>query len=147
MRSGAATSCWHVAALVVLACTLALPGDPVAAAPTGAAACTDPPPNGLDAARPDQLRERYHLDQLFAHDHDGRGQIGVILEFGQSVDLVALDNWGTCLRHVHHLPAAGATQGFSEDFTSGGRGLHVLPPSIVRGLEGRVGQPISTLRP
>ncbi|MEZ5143285.1 MAG: S8 family serine peptidase [Acidimicrobiales bacterium] len=105
MRRSAGRPSWtrHLAVgltlvLGALVVSVGLPVAPVAV-PAAAAApvCTDPPPNGLDAATPAQLRQRYHLNGLFADQHQGQGQVGVILEFGQSVDVAALGNWEACL--------------------------------------------------
>lgn len=87
--------------LVVAAFAVTVLVVPNAVVPSSAAvaapACADPPPSDLDAARPDQLRKRYRIDELIARGHDGRGQVGVILEFGQTVDVAALENWEACL--------------------------------------------------
>lgn len=97
--SGRARRVWAGAvALVMAAAVLVVPNAVVGSSGASAApSCTVAPPPGLDAARPDQLRERYDLDDLFAEGHDGQGQVGVILEFGQSVDLAGLANWEACL--------------------------------------------------
>ena len=99
MRPGIlARVCGGLASLVLATGVLAVPDDIVAPSAADAApTCTVAPPGDLDAARPDQLRERYHLDDLLADGHDGRGQVGVILEFGQTVDIPALENWEACL--------------------------------------------------
>lgn len=84
--------------LTVVVVAASLPHALAQPAPADAApACVDAPPDNLPAATPAQLRQRYHVDGLLTAHHDGRGQTGVILEFGQSVDAAALDNWEACL--------------------------------------------------
>lgn len=51
-----------------------------------------------DAARPEDLAERYGYAALHRDGHDGRGLIAAQLQFGQSVSLPRLRQFETCLR-------------------------------------------------
>ena len=122
-----------VGALLVPA-SVTLPATAAPAPPTG---CTAPPPPGSAAARPDQLRQRYHLDGLFADHHDGRGQVGVILEFGQSVDLSALANWEACLGtgsppHTQTLVGGGSMPGPGGEAQADAQSMVIGAPGLDR---------------
>jgi hypothetical protein len=104
VRDDRSTMIWRRRAAITVALGLAvgaaaLPSAVIPVGPAAAAqACTQPPPpDQLGAATPSALRQRYGIDDLLAAGHDGRGQVGVILEFGQSVDAQALGNWEACL--------------------------------------------------
>ncbi|MCU0310280.1 MAG: S8 family serine peptidase [Acidimicrobiales bacterium] len=89
-------------AAAVIAATLPVIAPPVSpsagAAAPAAVECTTPPPSFVaDSLTPQALRERYGIQPLLDAGYDGRGQTAVLIEFDQSVDIEALDQWKACL--------------------------------------------------
>ena len=86
------------AALVVVSTALVASPSPVQSQiPTALPGCTNPPPDGYPNFGPQALRQRYGIQPLLDAGFDGQGQTAVLLEFGKSVDLGALDQWMSCL--------------------------------------------------
>ena len=74
-------------------------GSAPAAAGVGVG-CTHRPTGPLS---PGSLRRRYGIQSLLDDHDNGHGQTAVLLEFNQSVDIAALEDWETCL-HVKGPP-------------------------------------------
>ncbi len=141
MRARSRSSGRVLRAAVLLALAVGVVCAPNIVVPRAGAApgatCTDAPPPNLGAARPDQLRERYHLDGLLAAHHDGHGQIGVILEFGQSVDTTALGNWEACLGAgsppiTQTLVGAGSMPGLGGEAQADAQSMVIGAPGLDR---------------
>ena len=98
-RASANTALLTVVALVAAA--LAITGPTTAATaetpPAALPACSNQPLPNPTQLTPQALRQRYGIQPLLVAGFDGRGQVGVLLEFSQSVDLGTLDQWLSCM--------------------------------------------------
>jgi len=68
--------------------------------------CTTPPPAQDASFTPRALRRRYRIQPLLKAGYDGRGQTAVLIEFDQSVDIGAVEQWKACM----HVKGPAITQ-------------------------------------